>query len=58
MRRDIWTQRFWCYQFDPTLEQIFEQESQCHEMVECLLAGDEFHEEVNVAVGALFAARK
>ena len=58
VRLDVWAERFRSYKFNPALQQVFKQKTKRHEMIERLLAGTKFHQEVNVAICVLLAAHE
>jgi hypothetical protein len=43
------------HEFNPSVQQVLQQDSKVHEMVEGLLVGFEFDEKIYVAVNALFS---
>ena len=54
MRTNVGTERVCCHELNPSVQQILQQDSKIHEMVEGLPVGFEFDEKIDVAVNALF----
>ena len=54
MRTNVGTERVCCHELNPSVQQVLQQDSKVHEMVEGLLVGFEFDEKIYVAVNALF----